>query len=149
MIQRIQSIWLGLAAAASFCLLLFPFAELGGNTTQMNFLSDGFFELKDDIILMVSGLAIGVLSLVAIFLFKNRKVQGKIGRLALVCNIICVVLIGIYLYQEYNLYTESVGSDIAFRFGIILPFLTLLFISLGLRGISKDEKLVKSMDRLR
>jgi len=149
MIQRIQSIWLALAAAASFCLLIFPFAELSGNTAQMNMLSDGFFDLNDDIILMVSALAIGVLSLITIFLFKNRKVQSRVGRLALICSILCIVLLGIYLFQEYNLYTEAVGSDIAFRFGIVLPFLSLLFISLGLRGITKDDKLVKSMDRLR
>ncbi len=89
-------------------------------------------------------LASAILSLVAIFLFKNRKLQFVIGRIIILINLF---LLGLLIYLSLNLSGETNVSEKGI--GMFLPILVVLLIVLANKAIKKDEDLVKSVDRLR
>jgi len=78
--------------------------------------------------------------LVSIFMYKDRKRQSLI---VLAAGILSVILIGLYFSIESN-FTES-SLDLSSLIHFSVP----LFLALALRAIYKDEKLVKSADRIR
>jgi len=146
MIQRIQSIFLLLAAACAFCLFAFPFATTDTNIEASSLFSDGIYNLNDHQALLALFAVAGGLSAIAIFLFKNRKTQLMLGRFAIIANIIGIVLLIVFFFQDRDTYSDLPNDG----FGIYLPVLFLVFAGLALRNISKDEKLVRSSyDRLR
>jgi len=136
MIQRIQTIYLLLAAGIS-AGLIFVFHLW----TTINEL---FFFAIDN--MYYFGLFIGsaILSLISIFSYKNRKSQFVLGRLNIILNFI---LLGIFVYQSLNLSGETEVSEKGI--GIILPIFSIVFLVLANKAIKKDEDLVKSVDRLR
>jgi len=149
MIQRIQSLFLFLAAASAFALFGLPFASMPeplAADVQSPIFADGVYNIMDHIGTMVLfGLA-GALALVSIFLFNNRKLQMSLSRFAIIANIIGFILAIVLFFNE----RESMGAqDPDDQLGVYLPILFIVFALLALRFISKDEHLVKSMDRLR
>lgn len=141
MIQRLQSIWLLLAAAAAFCSLQFPFYS--GNMIGAN-QSKSFVSLtaQSNMLLMILTAGVGIAALVAIFLFRNRKTQLRIVLLTLLVSVINLVL---YFTQAQKFVPGEGQYTISAVFAIAIPILLLL----AIRGIRRDEKLVKSLDRLR
>ena len=83
----------------------------------------------------------GVLS---IFSFKNRKRQILLNNISIIIN---ALLIGLLAYWLLNL---SGGISIPEK-GIepVFPFLSIVCLLLANMFIRKDERLVKSVDRLR
>lgn len=135
MIQRIQSIWLLLAAAASFASLKLTFYS-GYKSNNL------FEELKgsSNFLLMILSVAVGLLALITIFLFKNRKLQIRLTLLGIVLQAAVLLL---YFQQTKNYVQGNYTLTSAISF--IIP----VFFILAWLGIRKDEKLIKSMDRLR
>jgi len=148
MIQRIQSIFLLLAAACAFALFALPFAsvEVPETNVASSIFADGVYDIQDHIGTIVLFCLAGGLAFISIFLFNNRKLQMTLSRFAIIFNIIGLVLAIILFYNEVQGMGEEMPDD---RLGIFLPILFIVFTLLGLRFIGKDEKLVKSMDRLR
>lgn len=157
MIQRIQSIFLLLASGASFSMFGLPFADIegvqGGTVAGLNVLEDLVFNLQDNIGLLILAIVTGGIAFLTIFLFKNRTLQMKLCTLTIVANIILVVLAGVLFYQEMDLIDTVKNTDTSYymdvEYGVLAPFLAIIFTVLANRGIKKDDKLVKSMDRLR
>ncbi len=151
MIQRIQSIFLLLASGSAFSLFLDPMSffevDKTEGLTQSSTLFDGIFNVHDHIIMLVAVVLTGIAALAAIFLFKNRKTQMTVSRIVIVLGMIIAVLAGILFWMDFKLLTA--GTEIEVGFGIISPLLVILFAALANHFINKDEKLVKSMDRLR
>ncbi len=146
MIQRIQSIFLFLAAASAFGLFALPFASTATQVQSSAIFADGLYNLNDNIALLILfGLA-GVLALVSIFLFKNRKTQMMVGRFSIVANVIGLVLALALFMRERDMLGAAEPDD---GLGLYLPLVFLVFGVLALRFINKDEKLVRSSDRLR
>lgn len=146
MIQRIQSIFLLLAGGAALGLFGLPFARTPEAIEGSVIFSDALYNVNDQIGLSVLfGLA-GALALIAIFLFRNRSLQSKASLSALILNAGGLVF-GIY-YLTQNI-TEAGKQAINDGLGMYLPVLSILFCFLAYRFIRKDEKLVRSMDRLR
>jgi peptidoglycan/LPS O-acetylase OafA/YrhL len=88
---------------------------------------------------------IPLVAVVAIFLYKNRKVQMKMV-VALMLLIIAVIALAVYyVYSVINTY----DSELMFGYKLVLPVLMLIFSILAYRRIKKDEELVRSYDRLR
>ena len=146
MIQRVQSIFLLLAAVASFSLFAVPLATSGEQVASNDIFSDGVFNIMDHPGLMVFfGLA-GALAAIAIFLFKNRRVQMRLTIFSVIALIIGSVL-GIVYYMNNS--QDLAGVEISDQIGIFLPVISIIFSLLALRFINKDENLVRSMDRLR
>ncbi len=145
MIQRIQSLFLLLAAISIGALYNFPFAT--SNKASGTFLADQSYDLLDSNFLLVfAGLSI-ILSLAALFTFKNRGLQIKLSTFNIISIILFILLIIFLFYQEFiGIQSDAQVED---GFGIYLPILGLVFAILARKFIKKDEKIVKSMDRLR
>jgi phosphoglycerol transferase MdoB-like AlkP superfamily enzyme len=139
MIQRIQSIWFLLAAAACFLTLKLPFYN--GNVLQPD--QTRKYEpltAMTDILLMILTLLLGIGIVIIIFLFKDRKLQLKLTVLAIVLSIVNIVL----FFNQVKKFVEG-SFDLTSPIVFIVP----VFLILAARGIYKDEKLIKSLNRLR
>ena len=142
MIQRTQSLWLLLAAVAAFLTLKLHFYT--GNTIQEGMGMKQFTAItaQSSIPLLIATVATGLTALIAIFLFKDRKLQMKIVLASLVLSILDLLL----FYMQTKKFIPGEGNyGISALVALIIPIL-LIF---ALRGIYRDQKLVKSLDRLR
>lgn len=139
MIQRIQTLWLALASLAALATLKFSF--FSGNKLDLNQVKT-FHELTatSNFLLLVLTAGVGVCSLIVIFLYKNRKLQFRLTILALLLS-----LLNIFLYYRETL-TYSEGN---YTITSILTLIIPIFLFFASRGIYKDEKLIRSADRLR
>ncbi|MBS1919487.1 MAG: DUF4293 domain-containing protein [Bacteroidetes bacterium] len=137
MIQRKQSLWLLLSAICAFLSYLLPFYS--GTRQGKNGIEKALIDAQSTYPLMIlTGLSI-LLSLIAIFIFKNRKLQF---RLCLGGILLSALIILLYFVEIKNL-SGSVSLYAVFAFLILMGY---FMASIGIR---KDEKLVKSLDRLR
>ena len=84
------------------------------------------------------------LTFVAIFQYKKRQLQFVLGRLSILINFI---LLGILVYFTQNLSGEIKVSEKGI--GLLIPVFCIVLVLLANKAIKKDEKLVKSVDRLR
>ncbi|WP_418263780.1 DUF4293 domain-containing protein [Flavobacterium faecale] len=137
MIQRIQTIYLFLAFAATGILpFLFPLWKLENG--------ENFFFMQNSFYVILFGLST-TLSVLSIISFKKRKTQFVLGRLNIILNLI---LLGLFVYHSLNL---SGGTELVSEKGIgmFLPIVTIVLLVLANKAIKKDEDLVKSVDRLR
>ena len=142
MIQRIQSIWLLLAAVAAFLTLRLSF--FSGNTVAEDQKTKAFqhFTAGSNLFILILTVVLGVAAFTAIFLYKNRTLQLRITFAALIVSVINIVL---YYYQAQKFVEAERSYSITALVTILIP----VFILLAIRGIYKDHKLVKSLDRLR
>lgn len=135
MIQRVQSIFLFLAGIVSLVLShFFDLWRIGVEWMQAN----------DYEVIWALFLSSGILSFIVIFLFRNRRRQIIYNSINILIN---VVLVGLLIYRLFNLPGEGFASEKGV--GVFLPFVTILLLFLANRSIKKDEKLVKSVDRIR
>lgn len=140
MIQRIQSIWLLIAAAFSasgFGLSFFSGNKLDEATNTKTWVE---FTASQHIFILILSVAIAVASLVAIFMYKDRKRQ-----MLVVFTTAIAAFLNIALY--YN--ARSGFAESKLDLGSLFTFAIPLFLLLAIRSIYNDEKLVKSADRLR
>ena len=144
MIQRIQTIYLLFAAIVSGGLT-FVFS-LWTNVEKILFFAIDAFAFNDLLIKLIPILFVvsALLSIITIFLFKNRKLQFVLGRLNILTNLF---LLGLLIYQSLNLSGETVVSEKGI--GLVLPIIVIFLLAIANKAIKKDEDLVKSVDRLR
>jgi hypothetical protein len=139
MIQRIQTLWLLLAAIFAFLGFKFSFysgaiLETGSPETYAKV--TGITSIP----LIIVTTAVGVSALIAIFLYKNRSLQLKL-------SIGGVALQAVLLFLYYSEISQFVRGT--FSLTAILQALVPIFFLLAARGISNDEKIVKESNRLR
>lgn len=141
MIQRIQTLWLlivAIAAFATYTLTLYT-GKVAGGTEKV-------FQLADDFLLVILIIALGILAIICLFLFKNRKLQFKLSVFGVLFSV------G-FLFLEYirveNFKKDNLIQSGSYQIGALLPLVMVIFFFLAARGVYKDERLVKSMDRLR
>ena len=155
MLQRVQTIWLFFATAAIFGLFLFPYLQVfnpDGSSRALKIpgiqesVGGQIVQTEAFLALTISTVILGLIPFITIFLYKTRKQQIKMCYL----SIVAILGFSFWLVQTakqalgaINLQTENYGL------GVILPSLSVFFVILALRGIRKDEKLIKSSDRLR
>lgn len=132
MIQRIQSLYLLLAAVVS------------GGLSQI--LPTGFDKIGvfNAPYIYETFIVSAIISLIIIFIFKNRKLQFVVARLNILLNII---LLGVFVYLALSISGEALVSEKGI--GRIIPLISIVLLVLANKAIKKDEELVKSVDRLR
>ena len=143
MIQRIQSFWLLCASVCGFASLKFSFFT--GNVNEVNngvAAATKYIELNgfSNIPLTILTITIAIVCLIAIFLYKNRKLQMRLCFAGVLVEAIVLTL----YYKEsakYILGTYSLAS--------LLQLLILLFLILSITGINNDNKIIAESDRLR
>jgi len=144
MIQRVQSIYLFLAFLVAGGLI-FVFSLWTNQSGKEVFFIDAVN--SDNIYMVITGVLFALsslFSLISIFLFKNRKTQILLNRVNIILNF---SLLGIIVYLMLTLPGEASVSEKGI--GSFLPLIVILLIVLANKAIIKDEKLVKSVDRLR
>jgi uncharacterized membrane protein YwzB len=145
MIQRIQTIFLILAALCFGALFKLPMLTSTSTTTQ--FLADNIYSIQDHLILLsITCFAIGV-SVLSIFMYKNRKLQRKLVYLVIFLAIALSVCA--YFLLKMNSAEALKAYGIHMQAGLFLPLAGMVFCFFAGYYIGKDDKLVKSMDRLR
>ena len=89
------------------------------------------------------------LPLVTIFLFKRRLVQIRLCAVELVLLVGAGAMMGIYFYLCNRYFAESEFYSHTLKISLVFPLVCLVFDLLALRAIFRDEKLVRSLDRIR
>lgn len=148
MIQRVQTIWMILAAIAVFLTMKFAFysgilvsqnsADAAATTVAAG--SYHLITAPDNFIILILTSALGTGIIINIFLFKHRSIQMRIIIAALIVECLIVFL---YFRQTAN---YSQGN---YNVWSILHILIIVFLILAARGIYKDSKLVRDSNRLR
>ena len=136
MIQRIQSIWLLLAAICLFLTFKLPF-YVGTNakgTVEYNLTG------TENFLLMLVTFLTGALAAVIIFLFKKRILQLRLCVLGIVIEALLIFL----YYTEVKTFTTG-----TYALWAILHSVVVISFFLAAKAINKDEKLIKDSDRLR
>lgn len=122
MIQRIQTVYMLIAGVVAALPLLFG----------LDWLRTLLFAIS------------AVVALYTIFKYKKRNIQQLLNWLNIVINF---TLLGIFVYRMLNSSGESIISEKGV--GVFVPVLSIVFLFLANKAIRRDEKLVKSADRLR
>jgi uncharacterized membrane protein len=138
MIQRQQSLWLVLSAISSFLSFKFPFYN--GTKNINNLITSAELDGGSTFSLVVLTGALLILSLVTIFLFKDRKLQLKLCFAGTAISILTLIL---YFVEMKKFETGTISLSCLFMFATIAGYI------MAARGIWKDEKLVRSLDKLR
>ena len=141
MIQRVQTIWLLLAAIAGFL------------TTQVPLYSGTFagevikkYTATENLLLFAVAIIGALSALIAIFLYKNRSNQMKLTGLGIFVSIVLITL----EVTQIGTFQQSPGIvKGTYYWGALLPIAMTIFFILAAINIRKDNKLVKSLDRLR
>ncbi|MES2808930.1 MAG: DUF4293 domain-containing protein [Bacteroidota bacterium] len=155
MLQRIQSIYLFAAGLVIAALFIFPlinnayvdgqaltikvtgvYQNINGQQAQTQFFTA----------LTIGTALVALLPLVVVFMYKDRKKQINF------CYLLMLINIG-YSYWAAQVVKNTIGDAYLnmsnYGVGIILLSVSLILIVLGQKSIQKDEKLVRSADRLR
>ncbi len=137
MIQRIQSVWLLLAAACAFLSYKLPFysgahPKFPGQVYELNGM--------ESFLLILTTFITGALALVLIFLFKKRTMQLRLCVLGIFLEALLIFL----YYREVQEFTTGTYALTAILHSVIV-----ICFFLAARAINKDEKLIKESDRLR
>ena len=162
MIQRIQSIFLVVSAIAMGLMLFFPLwqkisidppevAKLDAFHLTYEALDQNIGSkqsiLKNTFYIASLGILSIMLSLYSVFQYKNRLRQIQLGAFnSLVIGITLGVLMYFVFKAEPLLEPTQRGN---YLFGFYLPLVSLFCNFTANRFIRKDEKLVKSMNRIR
>ncbi|HTL09388.1 MAG TPA: DUF4293 family protein [Chitinophagaceae bacterium] len=138
MIQRIQTIWLLLAAVAA--LLTFKLSFYSGNITVGQTKTFTALNAAYNIPILMVTCLIAAAALLIVFLYKNRKLQMRMTLATIIISLFNLLL----YYNQTHLFAEG-SYDLTALLSLSIP----VFLVLAARGIYKDQKLVKSLDRLR
>ncbi len=150
MIQRIQSLYLFAGIVLSVAIM---FSGVFVVHQGSDFIILGAFGIKegglliDNVIMLPLGILAAInigVEIFAISQFKNRSLQSNLVKLSM---FLAVLMFGWIGFQYYILMNLDVNVNPIM--GILHSPMILFAGILSLRGINKDEALVKSVDRLR
>ena len=146
MIQRKQTVYLLLSLVALVLCTLLPvghFEAEGMGVTKtfynLSIMQEGTSLLN--IVMTVLLALAGTITVWAIFLYKNRKLQAG------VCMIITLLLLA--WYGVYAFVTAPEKTIFHPDFACCLPFVSIVLTLLARAGIRADERLVRAADRIR
>jgi len=155
MIQRTQSVYLFFITLLSLIFIrgsFLNFADKTGAVIKVTFngivrVNVGHSQEVIEKLLPLSVLIILIpaISLITIFIFKNRKIQLWFS---LFLIILAAGFVIASIHVSFNIVSKFEARIIP-GFKMILPILILIISILAYRGIKKDDQLVKSYDRLR
>lgn len=144
MIQRLQSLFLLLAGGFFAGQFFASFAS--SSESMVGIFKDQMYNLYDNPMLMVIAGLGALVAIIAIFLYNNRPLQTKLSYGVITLSIL-LPLIAVLIYTNTIENIDNIEVDD--ELGLYLPIGSIVFGALAVRFIKKDDKLVKSMDRLR
>lgn len=148
--QRKQTLFLLGSLIAVLLCLFFPIGAVSTGTldsqvlfTTLGWTSGGVVPTITAWPLFAIITIVGIISIVTIFLFSNRKLQMRLCALGILLDIVW------YAYFMYLFLIISSQTQLHFKFSVVMPLISLIFLVLARKGIKADEELVRSMDRIR
>ena len=150
MIQRIQTLYLLLVVILGTLLCFFsPVQFLAPEATEYISL-----QAFDKWPLAVMTLAIPLLALVVIFLFKRRLLQARLNIMNVILCLGYYALVALYTAFVVKGYepigeTTLVGAEWYLNVWAAIPLVNIVLTMMATRRILKDEALVRAADRLR
>jgi hypothetical protein len=139
MIQRQQSLWLVLSTVCGLLSYKLPFYT--GTTIINNKPAGADLDAGSTFFLLVLTGASIILSVITVFMFKDRKIQFRLALGGVFLSILILVIYFIEIRKFINPSSLSLSC--------LLVFAMLAGYIMAARGIRRDEKLVKSLDKLR
>src|SRR3954453_11976059 len=126
MIQRIQTIWLLLAATTGFLLTQVPLytATMAGQVLRK-------FTATEHLLLFAVAALTGLIALTAIFLFKNRSMQL---RLSVIGMLLSIVFIALEVWRVDELQKTNGLLNGSYYWGALLPIVMMIFFFLAARN---------------
>ena len=155
MIQRIQSLYLLVAAALVAVALFAPLAWFSGGTQgfalhAFALRADGGEVVQSTFYLGILLAAACVLPIFTIFLYRRRLLQIRLCAVEVVLLVGGLVMEGVYYLFCQRFFVDY--FDFAARIirpAAALPLAALVFVVLAARAIFRDELLVRAADRIR
>ena len=159
MIQRIQSLFLLLSSIFYLSYWYFGldwYLEGFNVITNLPFLSEKTITqyILDPLIFITTytPLIISLLCFTTIFLYKKRKRQILVSKIAFYLSfLMCINTIWFFYFSLNYLVSlmPSMVMEILLYLAIINPFICTFLIYLSIRYINKDSELVRSLNRIR
>lgn len=145
MIQRIQTLWLLVAGLLNAGVFYFPLYRGHVQTAGVDTLV--YLTVGPRLPLVLLAIVMTALPLITIAMFGNRKRQKRMTAISIVATLafISFAMTQVTPFLEAN---AGIAND-SYWIGMILPFIAIVFLILAFLGIRKDDKLVRSLDRLR
>jgi len=153
--QRIQTVFLGIVAAAMIATIFFPIWVYEPATANSHELYALHYTVKQNnvvntqyfpyAITAVFAIAAATLAIISIGKYTNRLLQRKLGALNslfMAGAVACAVYFANQLIRSH-----PTGGQ--YSIGLYLPVIAVVANFIANRFIAKDEKLVKDSDRLR
>jgi hypothetical protein len=129
MIQRIQTVYLFFVFCLMATLVFIPFS-IASWVTSLN---------------TALAVAVAFVALTVIFTYKKRNMQIRACYGMMALSFLIYVLY--FIFERNYLPLSEFFQHV--RFTVVFPLIACIFLYLAIRGIKKDEKLVRSLNRLR
>jgi|WetSurMetagenome_2_1015567.scaffolds.fasta_scaffold08329_7 hypothetical protein len=155
MIQRIQTVYLFLVVIISVIYMtgtIITFTGSSGHPEKATF--SGVYAGSGEpasvveirlIPLAALSILVPVLALASIILFRNRRIQLRFVFVTLAVTVLLILVAG----SSFFYLVRSGATAVVPSARSVIPLISLILIILAVRGIRKDEDLVRSYDRLR
>jgi len=164
MIQRLQTLFLVLAVVANLLMLNFNLwsgASLNeqGEAVEKAVISvlavhynpslEGKTSQTDSVMWLTAlTILVAAVALIAIFLFKNRNLQLKVSRFGMLLQAALIAMVFFYVDDAQSYFVNNVQIS-SYEFGVFLPMIGVACFFLANMFILRDERLVRSSERLR
>lgn len=154
MIQRIQSLYLLAVVVLTALALRLPLADfsVGADvfTLRAFGIENGAGEIVQSTLYLGIALAAAcLLPLATIFLFRRRMLQVRLCFAELILLLGAEAMMGIYFFLADRYFSGGEFYAASLRIALVFPLVGLIFDWLALRAILRDERLVRSLDRIR
>jgi len=155
MIQRIQTLYLLAIVVLSGFIIASPLADLFNKVDNLTYLVslNGISLVKSTGNIIESRIwalasvtmVVPVIALITIFSFKNRVKQIRLSVINMLFMICFYIFLVLYLWPA----CVRLHTDWHLKIVTVFPLINIILNYLAIGSIGKDEKLVKSLDRLR
>ncbi len=156
-IQRWQSVYLFIATVLMAVYAFLPIAVffVGNESYEFTTLGVECINAPEEVgyeiaivtwPLFVVEMLVAAISLITIFKFKKLRLQKT---LCAICIIMALALIVSLAIMAYNITMIQGYSGMRFYMANCLPLLCVILYAMAMHGISKDQKVLRSYDRIR
>lgn len=147
-IQRIQTVYLLIAVILMVVFAFFPALtfELGDKTVLYGALESGRAGVMHiNPLLLTLVILISLLALIDVFLYKNLQRQMTVCFVDIIIGIAMLIAISIQAFYVGN----RDGWIVSWQWYLILPVLSIIFLMMAHKSMSRDKKKLLDADRLR
>ena len=149
MIQRIQTVYLLLSALLLGLMFFLPLAHaIGPENSVFRIMVWGYDDPIVNSLTLAATTLLGatiVLEIITVFRYKKRRLQKRLCTAQIVLLLLTAGVTALYLKSFGEEGFGPVALSVTAAFPLVAAILTLL----ARRGIVKDDKLVRSLDRIR